>query len=86
MNCSAPLQSQNSLADRYLDLLIRTLTRFDGVDDFEPFKFGAYARFGRKAPARYFVNRAKAAGAEIVRRIPFDARKTKDWFGLARTR
>jgi O-methyltransferase len=61
----------DDIADRYLDLLIRTLCRFDGVDDFRP--LGAHSRGLKKIAINAVVRYLHHLGCEIRKRVPFDA-------------
>lgn len=66
------LAPSGDIAERYLDLLIRTLCRFDGTDDYRTHKLGAYSRGPKKVLANYVVKYLANIGCEVVRRIPFD--------------
>jgi O-methyltransferase len=67
------LASKSDIAEQYLDLLIRTLCRFDGADEFKPHNLGSYSRGPKKLLARAFVRYLQTLGCEIVQRTPFDA-------------
>lgn len=71
-----------SLGDRYMDLLIKSLIRFDGVDDFVAAKAGDKARFPRNHIAAWMQEKIEKRGLEVMRRIPFshEARTNgRDW-------
>lgn len=66
----------------YLDQLIRTLTRFDGVDDFVNEQPGAYGNSLKRVVGRVITNYLRSKQFEVVRRIRFDADKRlhgRDW-------
>ena len=72
-----PTIPRGEIAERYLELLIRTLTRFDGTDDFQPWQFGYGNRGLKKLLASAFVKHLMARGCEIIYRVKFDAEKRR---------
>jgi O-methyltransferase len=70
-----PHLQKNDLAERYLDLMAKTLCRFDGVDDFRPARFGNGSNPIRKLIGKAVLADIDKKGFEIVKRIPFDREK-----------
>jgi O-methyltransferase len=60
------------LAARYLDLMARTLTRYDGVDDFRAEISGATLGFPKNVVGGAMNWLLARWGLETVRRVPFD--------------
>lgn len=59
---SYPHLQKNDLAERYLDLMAKTLCRFDGTDGFKPALFGNGSN-----PVRKLIG--KAVLADIKKRV-----------------
>ena len=71
-----------NIADRYLAQMIRTLARFDGVDDFVPAGPRPPASPLKRLVTRTLISFLRSRGLEVMRRIPFDATARslgRDW-------
>jgi O-methyltransferase len=60
------------LATRYTDQIIRSLTRFDGVDDFVNVDLGASASPFKRIVGKRLLTFFKSRGLEIVKSVKFD--------------
>ncbi len=65
------------LAERYHSLLMRTLTRFDGVSEYVPEQFGKGAPWPKNIMAGLVNANLAAKGLSVVREIPFDGEKRR---------
>lgn len=62
-----------SISDRYLNLLMKTLVRFDGTPNYEEEDFAQHARGLKKIVADQVKRNITDKGLKVVREVPFDA-------------